>query len=113
MTDPDGCQGDGGAMSSAHLTIDAAPATIGDWRELASREDNGLEIRLLWSKSAERVKVAVLDQRLGESFDLDIAGADALSAFYHPFAHLAAESSESAMRCASPSTRSRRTERSL
>ena len=76
-------------MSSAHLTIDAAPATIGDWRELASRENNGLEIRLLWSKSAERVKVAVLDQRLGESFDLDIAGADALSAFYHPFAYAA------------------------
>ena len=76
-------------MSSAHLTIDAAPATVGDWRELASREGDGLEICLFWSKSAERVKVTVRDERLGESFDLDIAGADALSAFYHPFAYVA------------------------
>jgi hypothetical protein len=72
MTDPVGCQGEGGAMSSAPLVIDASPTTIEDWRELASRENNGLEIRLLWSKSVERVTVTVLGERLGESLDLDI-----------------------------------------
>ena len=32
-----------------------------DWRELAMREGDGIEVRLLWSKSADRVKVTVAD----------------------------------------------------
>lgn len=67
-------------MRSSHLN---------DWRELATRDGDGLEISLHWSKSADRVKVSVLDQRLEESFDIDISGAQALSAFYHPFAYAA------------------------
>lgn len=63
-----------------------------DWRELATREVDKLEISLHWSKSADRVKVSVLDQRLGESLDIYVAGAQALSAFYHPFAFAAARS---------------------
>jgi len=59
-----------------------------DWEELAIRTGDGLEISLLWSKSAERVKVTVHDQRVGVSFDLDVRAADALSAFYHPFAYV-------------------------
>ena len=37
------------------------------------------------------MKVTVRDERLDErlDLDLDIAGADALSAFYHPFAYAA------------------------
>jgi len=69
-------------MSSAQLTIDAAPVTIGDWREVASSAGEGLEISLLWSKSAGQVNVTVLEERLRESFDLEVSGADALSAFY-------------------------------
>ena len=65
-------------MSSSHYT---------DWRELAARERDGLEISLLWSKAADRVKVVVVDQRLDESFDIDVARAHALAAFEHPFAH--------------------------
>jgi hypothetical protein len=76
-------------MSSAQLTTDPAPATVRDWRELATREGDGLQVVLLWSKSTDRVKVSVLDEKLGEAFDLDIAGADALSAFHHPFAYAA------------------------
>ena len=76
-------------MSSAQPITDAAPSTIRDWRELALREGDGLQISLWWSKSHDRVKVSVLDARLVESFNLDIAGADALSAFHHPFAHAA------------------------
>lgn len=74
-------------MSS--VTHDEGPTTIGHWRELATREGDGLQVSLLWSKSADRVKVSVLDERLGEAFDLDIPGADALSAFHHPFAYAA------------------------
>src|SRR6266487_2653517 len=60
-----------------------------DWRELAGRENEGLEISLLWSKNAGRVKVAVADARLDEQFEFDVAGADALAAFYHPSAFAA------------------------
>ena len=41
------------------------------------------------------MKVTVADSRLDESFELDIAGADALAAFHHPFAY-AADSAASA-----------------
>jgi hypothetical protein len=62
----------------------------GRWRELASRSGDGLQISLVWSKSADRVKVTVFDERLREPFDIHIDRADALSAFYHPFAYTAA-----------------------
>lgn len=75
-------------MSASHPTAETAVA-IDDWRELASREGDGIEIALLWSKAADRVKVTVADSRLDEAFELDIAGADALAAFYHPFAYAA------------------------
>ena len=74
-------------MSAVQLTTDTAHVAIDDWRELASRDGDGLEISLLWSKAAGRVKVIVADSRLDESFELDIAGADALAAFHHPFAY--------------------------
>ena len=76
-------------MSAPHLTTDTAHVAGDDWRELASRDGDGLEISLLWSKAAGRVKVTVADSRLDESFELDIAGADALAAFHHPFAYAA------------------------
>jgi hypothetical protein len=62
-------------------------ATISDWKELASREHDGLVISLFWSRSTDRVSVAVADQKLGEDFRLDVPGACALDAFHHPFAY--------------------------
>lgn len=76
-------------MSAAYLTTDSTSVALDDWRELATREGDGLEISLLWSKAADRVKVTVADSRLDESFELDIAGAEALAAFHHPFAYAA------------------------
>ena len=60
-----------------------------DWRELAARQGDGLEISLVWSKAADRVKVVILDATLGERFDIEVDGADALTAFEHPFAYAA------------------------
>jgi hypothetical protein len=84
------------AMSSTQL-ITAAPAgrelasreidATSDWTELAGRQNEGLEVSLLWSRSANRVKVAVADTRQNERFEFDVAGADALAAFHHPFAY--------------------------
>ena len=76
-------------MSAPHLATDTAYVALDDWRELANRDGDGLEISLLWSKAAGRVKVTVADSRLDDSFELDIAGADALAAFHHPFAYAA------------------------
>ena len=60
-----------------------------DWNELAVRKNEGLEVSLFWSKSAGLVKVAVADAKLDEQFEFEVAGADALAAFYHPFAYAA------------------------
>jgi hypothetical protein len=76
-------------MSSAHFSIEA-PLAPPQWKELASRQTNGVAVSLLWSKAADRVKVTVCDSKLDHEFDLDIANAEALAAFYHPFAYAAA-----------------------
>jgi hypothetical protein len=75
-------------MSSAHS---AHTTTTGSWRELASRDGNGLEVSLWWSKATGRVKVTVADTRRDEQFELDVEGAEALAAFHHPFAYAACE----------------------
>lgn len=62
------------------------------WTELSNRTNGGLEVTLLWSRSSGRVKVAVSDSRLGDRFELHVAGADALAAFHHPFAYAASAS---------------------
>jgi hypothetical protein len=78
-------------MTTSHIATPAAPAASSDWRELASRENDGLEVSLLWSTSEDRVRVAVVDERLDEEFEFDVAGADALAAFNHPFAFAPSE----------------------
>jgi hypothetical protein len=69
-------------MSATHTQL----ATARDWRELASRENDGLEVSLLWSRSANRVKVTVADLESDEKFEFDVPGANALDGFNHPFA---------------------------
>jgi len=85
MTAGAGRQQEGAAMST-RLGIDTEAATVTDWTELASRENDGLAIGLFWSKTSGRVKVDVIDH-LEQSFDFDVDPGDALSAFYHPFAY--------------------------
>ncbi len=60
---------------------------INDWRELANRETDGLQVSLLWNSADGRVKVAVADTRLDQDFEFRVASADALAAFNHPFAY--------------------------
>ena len=76
-------------MSASHPITVTAVTAIDDWRELATREGDGLEISLLWSGTADRVKVTVSDSRLDDEFELHVAGAEALAAFHHPFAYAA------------------------
>ncbi len=73
-------------MSSDAITVNAVPAAAGDWKELASRGTDGFAVSLLWSKATDQVLVTVADERFDEEFHLDVPGASALDAFYHPFA---------------------------
>jgi hypothetical protein len=64
--------------------------TVNDWKELDSRRNGGIEVSLQWSQSASTVKVVVADARSDETFEIEVAGTDALAAFHHPFALRAA-----------------------
>jgi hypothetical protein len=77
-------------VSPTPSRTNTAETETGAWRVLAHRAGDGLEITLLWSKQADRVKVSVRDERLDEAFEIDVAGAHALAAFHHPFAYAAA-----------------------
>jgi hypothetical protein len=58
-------------------------------RELAYRSNDGIDVRLLWRKADNRVRVAVDDVRAAASFDLIADPARALDVFYHPYAYAA------------------------
>ena len=60
---------------------------VNDWRELASRECDGLAVSLFWSPATDRVMVAVADRKLDEEIHFNVPGTCALDAFYHPFAY--------------------------
>lgn len=55
-------------------------------RELDHRSSDGIDVRLLWDSRTNRITVAVEDRRSEVSFELPVKAADALDAFYHPFA---------------------------
>ena len=76
-------------MTAAHLTTDRARAARGGWKELASRQNNGLQVSLQWSETENLVKVMVIDARLDDEFEFNVAGTEALAAFHHPFAFAA------------------------
>jgi hypothetical protein len=56
-------------------------------RELDHRTNDGIDVRLLWNSRTNHVSIAVDDQRSDTSFELTVAGADALDAFHHPYAY--------------------------
>jgi len=56
-------------------------------RELDHRLTDGLDVKLLWNSLTDRVSVAVMDERTGEFFELDVAPEHALAAFYHPYGY--------------------------
>ncbi len=57
-------------------------------KELAYRNENGLEVTLLWDLRSNEVSVEVIDHLDDGGFRLPIAGHLALDAFHHPYAYL-------------------------
>jgi hypothetical protein len=57
--------------------------------ELAMRENDGVNVVLLWHPRTDGVTVCVDDSRTGDRFRLPVQRERALDAFYHPFAYAA------------------------
>jgi hypothetical protein len=57
-------------------------------RELDRRINDGFDVRLLWHSQTNCVLVAV-EGRHGDTLEFEVAPAEALEAFYHPFAYAA------------------------
>jgi hypothetical protein len=58
-------------------------------RELAQRENDGLEVRLFWDARDDRLTVSVADSKSGEFFEFEVARDKALDGFYHPYSYAA------------------------
>ena len=56
-------------------------------KELAYRNQNGLEVTLLWDPRSDEVSVEVLDHLDHSGFRLPIASHQAMDAFHHPYAY--------------------------
>ncbi len=54
--------------------------------ELAQRENDGIRVRLLWSREDGAVAVQVRHLRSARTFELAVEPDRALEAYYHPFA---------------------------
>jgi hypothetical protein len=66
------------------------PELMTTMRELHSRVNDGLHVRLLWCEADDRVFVAVNDHKTGDAFSAEVAErSKALHAFHHPFAYAA------------------------
>jgi len=62
--------------------------TLPQLRELHSRTNDGMLIRLLWSADENRVFVAVDDQKTGQTFAVEVPeGERPMHVFAHPFAY--------------------------
>jgi hypothetical protein len=56
-------------------------------RELDHRSNDDIEVTLLWSARTDRVFVLVLERRTEALFHFEVAPAQALEAFHHPYAY--------------------------
>lgn len=55
--------------------------------ELDRRNNDGIDVRILWDSGTDQVSIAVADGRAGESFAFEITPGDAIDAFHHPYAY--------------------------
>jgi hypothetical protein len=58
-------------------------------RELAQRLNGTTEVLLLWHPEIDRLELSVQDLATGAGFHVEVAPANAIDAFYHPYAYVA------------------------
>jgi hypothetical protein len=59
--------------------------------ELAHRSTDGIEVSLFWSKPSNRVTIELVDTRIDERLEFEVANDKALDAFRHPYAYASAQ----------------------
>lgn len=68
---------------------DTMNAAESQYRELAYRANDGVEVALYWGTRDNRLLLVVDDSRTGDLFELEVSADEALDAFEHPFAYAA------------------------
>jgi hypothetical protein len=66
-----------------------ATAESNERRELAHRAANGIDVRLFWSKPANRVTIEAYDSRADEVIEFEVEPDAAIEAFNHPYGYAA------------------------
>lgn len=56
--------------------------------ELAERNADGIEVRLLWNRAAGTTIISLFDRKTEEQFSVTVDSQRALEAFNHPFAFI-------------------------
>src|SRR4051812_50003954 len=76
-----------GVMSSPDSIVSA-----GSMRELAARDNDGIQGRLLWETERDELILVINDTRTEEFFEVPVQRDRGLDAFHHPFAYMQAAS---------------------
>jgi hypothetical protein len=58
-------------------------------KELAYRQNDGIDVTLLWHSDDDSVVVSIHDAKSDYAFEVGVPRDKALDAFYHPFAYAA------------------------
>jgi hypothetical protein len=58
-------------------------------QELDERQNNGITVSLLWNRADDSLVVRVIDAGTDEQMFLQVAAAEAMDVFHHPYAHAA------------------------
>ena len=74
-------------MADRAVRLAAGERTRAPTRELAQRLSGTDEVLLLWHPESDRVELAVRNLATGAGCQIDVAPANAIDAFYHPFAY--------------------------
>ena len=64
----------------------ASPQTL---RELAHRQNDGVDVVLQWDPADDAVRLTVTDERSGVVLEFPVQRDHALDAFHHPYAYAA------------------------
>jgi hypothetical protein len=75
------------AATTADVVDPAAPTPDTHLRELDHRSSDGVDVRLLWDPRTDHVSIAVTDEHTGAVVAYPVDGAEALTAFQHPYAY--------------------------
>ena len=60
-------------------------------RELAHRQNDGIDVTLFWNEGTTKVTIDVLDAHAGKALEFVVNGSAALDAFNHPYAYSATQ----------------------